>query len=301
MLPNFIIGGTSAGGTSFLSAAMIQHPDIYLPKKMRPEPHYFYKSWEYEKPLSYYEETYFKGVTQETAIGERSSSYLFGGLRDAKRIHEVLPEIKLIFTLRNPIERAYANYRYTALQGLEDVSFDYALEHEQERIDSQEGIWKEIQPYNYTGRSFYGQQMEEYLEVFKREQILFIKSEDMNKNPYENFKKVFQFLNVDDSFRPMLPPNFTSLSVKDAKMQKFHREYFGDRFDLLVESIRKEEDPQEFSNNEKDDQEIANMKDNLVDSKLPMSEKSRKYLQDLFYDDMKLVQKYVEFSIDDWK
>ena len=52
--PNFIIGGTAAGGTSFLAAILFQHPEIYLPAEMRPEPHYYYKSWEYKKGLDYY-------------------------------------------------------------------------------------------------------------------------------------------------------------------------------------------------------------------------------------------------------
>ena len=44
----FIIGGTAASGTSYLSATLVQHPQIYLPQEMRPEPHFFYKSWEYK-------------------------------------------------------------------------------------------------------------------------------------------------------------------------------------------------------------------------------------------------------------
>ena len=175
VLPNFIIGGTSAGGTSFLSSAIIQHPEIYLPLKMRPEPHYFYKSWEYKRPLSYYKKKYFSNVKNEIAIGERSSSYLFGGLKNAKRIIKSIPGVKLIFTVRNPIERAYANYRYTALQGLESMSFDEALRNERERILSQDGIWSEIQPFNYTGRGLYCEQLEDYLKVFEGDKILIIK------------------------------------------------------------------------------------------------------------------------------
>ena len=151
--PNFIIGGTSAGGTSFLSAILIQHKEIFLPKKMRPEPHFFYKSWEFEKGSDYYLERWFKSVPEEAkAIGERSSSYMFGGDDVALKIREFNPNMKFIFTLRNPIERAWANYRYTVLQGLEENTFEEALKNEKERVEAQKGIWKEIQPYNYTER-----------------------------------------------------------------------------------------------------------------------------------------------------
>ena len=150
--PNFIIGGTAAGGTSFLSAILVQHPEIYLPVEMRPEPHYFYKSWEYKKGLDYYLERWFKNVPETAiAVGERSSSYLFGGESVAKKIAAVYPNMKFIFTLRNPIERTWANYRYTVLQGLEKYSFEEALANEKKRVEEQSGIWAEIQPYNYTG------------------------------------------------------------------------------------------------------------------------------------------------------
>ena len=62
MNPNFIIGGIVAGGTSFLSSAITQHPQIYLPKVTRPEPSFFYKSWEYEKGMEYYRNKYFHEI-----------------------------------------------------------------------------------------------------------------------------------------------------------------------------------------------------------------------------------------------
>ena len=132
--PNFIIGGTSAGGTSFLTAAIIQHPDIYISKRMRPEPHYFYKSWEYQKGFQYYLDTWFSEYLGQKAIGERSSSYIFGGEEVAEKIYKDLPDIKLIFIFRNPVERTWANYRVTVIQGLEELSFEDALKNEKQRI-----------------------------------------------------------------------------------------------------------------------------------------------------------------------
>ena len=58
-----------------------------------------------------------RDVKKQSAIGERSSSYLYHK-ESAKRISQNLPNIKLIFVLRNPIERTWANYRYTVLSGL---------------------------------------------------------------------------------------------------------------------------------------------------------------------------------------
>lgn len=298
-LPNFIIGGTSAAGTSFLSSAMMQHPEIYLPKDMRPEPHFFYKSWEYEKGSEYYSQRWFSEVNGQKAIGERSSSYIFGGRGTASKMHQLLPQLKLIFTLRNPVLRAWANYRYTALQGLEDVDFDTALKQEPKRIAAQTGIWSEIQPYNYTGRGYYGQQLVEFLDYYSKDQVLIIESEQMNVDPQQAFESVFRFLEVDESFTPALPPLFTSLNVHDPRIQKELREHFKDKFDVLIETIRKEEDP--FSLVEPSDvSAVERLVGNLNKEKVKMSAWAEEFLIELYRDDVALLNQYFDFEPKHW-
>ncbi|MBL7912849.1 MAG: sulfotransferase [Bacteroidia bacterium] len=300
MKPNFIIGGTSAGGTSFLTAGIINHPEIYLPKEMRPEPHYFYKSWEYEKPFSYYEDKYFKDVKGQKAIGERSSSYMFGE-NVAERMYKHLPDIKLIFMLRNPIERAFANYRYTVLEGLEELSFEEVLEREPERIKAQQGIWAEIQPHNYTGRGFYYEQLNKFMQYYPKEKMLILKSDAFGKNPVEDFKRVFRFLGVDENYKVEVPPSFTSLSVKDNALQVKLRAYFQDRFDLFIETIRMKEDASIHIQNEQDKKHYELMKSNLLDRKEAMPESCRTYLQGVFKNDIEKLKSIVDFPVDDWK
>ena len=84
ILPNFIIGGVNNGGTSFLYSLLKQHPEIYMPRDMRPEPSFFYKSWEYGKGLEYYSTRWFSAAPKSAiAIGEKSTNYLFGGAKVA--------------------------------------------------------------------------------------------------------------------------------------------------------------------------------------------------------------------------
>jgi len=299
--PNFIIVGSSASGTSFLTAGMVNHPEIYLPKKMRPEPHYFYKSWEYEKSFEdYYLAKYFSEVKNEIAIGERSSSYMFGK-EVAKRMHKHLPDIKLIFMLRNPIERTYANYRYTVLEGLEPNSFSDALKNEKKRIENQTGIWKEIQPFNYTGRGLYFNQLKTFLNFYNRDQILILKSNDFGKSLQNDFNEVFTFLGVSKSFQVTEPPRFSSFEVVNPKVQVELRNYFKDRFDLVVECIRKNEDPSHTLENDKDQEMIQRMSANLKVGKTNMGDEERSYLQDYFKKDIKKLQTIVPFNLSDWK
>ncbi len=300
VLPNFLVGGVSAGGSSYMAEALKQHPDIYM-APLRPEPHYFYKSWEFAKPLAYYESTYFSKVASQKAIGEMSSSYLFGGKLVAERIRSCLPDVKIVFSLRNPIERTFANYRYTVLSGLEELDFDQALRREPERVKAQAGVWAEIQPHNYTGRGFYGRQLSEFLHVFPREQLLVLKSEQVGKEPQAAFQKVFRFLGVSDDFQPVVPPRFSSLGVKDAALQKRLRDYFGDRFSKLVESVRGTDLPQGLLQVTEDLRQYEAFRNNIKEGKDEMSATCRALLADAFRSDVQLLKPLVDFPLDDWK
>jgi len=303
MQPNFIIGGTAAGGTSFLSAILVQHPQIYLPKEMRPEPHYFYKSWEYQKGIGYYLSRWFSDVPSTAiAIGERSSSYLFGGDDIAKKIFDVYPSMKFIFTLRNPIERTWANYRYTVLQGLEDLSFEDALKNETARVSEQTGIWAEIQPFNYTGRGFYAAQLRDYLRFFPQESILTIKSELLSSQTDAELRKIYMFLNLTRlDFDYARAPDHTSVNVVNPKLQKELRQYFGDRFDKVIEATRREEDIEKFISCSLDAEKVALLSSNMTGKKIPMPAEARAYLTNTFASDIAELRQLVDFDLSDWK
>ncbi len=301
--PNFFIGGSLAGGTSFLSSVLTQHPQVYLPKITRPEPQFFNKSWEYEKGLNYYLERWFFEVPETAvAVGERSSSYLHGGASVARRIAEAYPHMKFIFTLRNPIERAWANYRFTVLEGLEELDFEEALEREQERMASEEGRWAEIQPRSYTRRGYYGAQLKEYCDSFDREAILVIKSESLSKNTQAELLKIYAFLGLSDvRFTPERVPDHTSFSVVDRRLQTRLRAHFGDDYYKIVEAIRKEQDLSVFVRNDADESAVEALRNNLKGTKEPMPQECRNYLRKLYADDMKLLEQFVDFDISDWK
>jgi hypothetical protein len=301
--PNFIIGGTAAGGTSFLSSILVQHPQIYLPKEMRPEPHFFFKSWEYEKGIKYYLSHWFASIPQSAiAIGERSSSYLFGGESVAKKIFYTYPNIKFIFTLRNPIERTWANYRYTVLQGLEDCSFDDALKNEARRVAEQKGIWAEIQPHNYTGRGLYASQLRDYLEYFPMKNVLLIKSELLSSQTNVELRKIYDFLRLTIlDFDYIRPPAHTSVNVIDPKLQMTLREYFGDRFDKVIEATRREEELVKLITCSADKEKLELLMNNMTGVKLPMPAAARTYLNDFFAKDISDLRQIVDFDLADWK
>ncbi len=299
LLPNFIIGGTSAAGTSFLTSILLQHEDVYLPREMRPEPHFFYYSHKYEKGLDWYSSKWFSQWSGQKAIGDRSSSYLYDE-KSADRIKTHLPNAKLIFVLRNPSERAWANYRYTVLSGLDPLTFEEALENEDKRIKEAEGIWSEVQPHDYTGRSFYGKQIDYYLKKFDREQILILSSENLRDDTRNQVLKITNFLDIDPLKHFETPVLFTSISVKDPKVQVECREILeADKFNEVVESVRLEEkDISKHCSSTEEKKAIEKLQKNLSRNKNPLDEKLRLKLNDLFRQDQKLLFSLIGESVD---
>jgi len=291
-LPNFIIAGGVATGTSFLSHAIQHHSDIYLPKIMRPECGFFYKSWEYEKGLSYYSQRWFQDVQNETAIGERSSLYLHGDFLDvAQRIRANLPDTKLIFCLRNPTERAHANYRFSVLSGFEKLSFEDALSEEDRRFRKAKGWKREIQPNLYRRRGDYKLQLQPFLQLFPKSQIHFIKSESLSKNTELEIKKLYDFLGIGyEPFRDV--PSFPSLSVKSNTFQILLRKAVGNKMNVLTENSR---------HGLKEDSVLEKiLRMNLMEVKLPMSSSIRTELN-LFYEGSNsFVKELTGWDVSDW-
>ena len=299
MLPNFIIAGGVASGTSFLSAMLAHHPEVYLPRIQRPEPNFFHYSWKFDLGLEWYQNTWFTEAGSQRAIGERSSLLLTSDVA-AKRIRQSLPDIKIIFCLRNPIERAWANYRFSVLEGLEPLSFDEAIECESLRMRQAVGKWAEVQPHAYLTRSKYSAHLQEYLELFDREQILLLKSEDMSKHPHDTLGRVCEFLDISPSIQLPLPPNYSSPSVIDRQLQVALRKKLGDKFSEIIELIRKEDSPSTEAGSEEFARHIELLRVNLESGKAKIPESSRQRLHSLLDEEIARTRKLVDFSVDDW-
>lgn len=291
--PNFILAGGVCSGTSFLAFSTKDHPQIYFPKIMRPECGFFYKSWEYKNGKDYYLKKWFSDVKDETAIGERSALYLHGTFNNvSKRIHDMYPNIKLIFCLRNPTERAYANYRFTALCGYESLSFKDALRDEEKRSRNEKGILKEVQPHLYKKRGCYYEQLVPYFELFPKKQILCIKSEVMAGNPEDIFKQIFKFLDVDLTYRPLPQVDFTSPEVKNLLFQTWLKKLFGYNLDLMTENFRM------LSTKSLLDKIIGL---NLKGSKKQMNKEEREMLNEYYAPHNEKLEKLLGWDLSDWR
>jgi len=199
--PNFVIAGGQRCGTTTLYELLDQHPQIYLAKPVRPEPKFFVEEPRPGRDRQWYLESWFADVPRAVAVGEKSTSY-FETPGAAKRMKSMFPEMRPIFILRHPVERAISNYRYTRAHGLEEESFDDAVRLEAERLAGTEYQDISAHPHAYLRRGRFADHLARYTAEFPRDQMLVLLNDELQTDPLSLCRKAFAFLAVDADFEP---------------------------------------------------------------------------------------------------
>ena len=211
LLPDFLIIGTQRGGTTSLYRYLKTHP--YIGATSNKDIHFFDRR--FNKGLSWYRghfptrlgKYYSQRVRQQPFVtGEASPSYLFHPHAPG-RVAQVLPGARLIVLLRNPVDRAYSQYFHAVKLGHESLSFEEAIEEEEERTARErERILADERYYShaykhrsYLTRGIYVEQLRAWMELFGRQQFLILKSEDFYADPAGTFKQVLAFLQLPET------------------------------------------------------------------------------------------------------
>lgn len=197
-LPAFIIGGAAKGGTSTLHEMLGRRPDVFIPDHelyffsiddFEQHPEFFVTSdggWmmrDYDGHRDEYLEWYrgfFRGAPEGAVLGEDSTSYL-SSTRAPGRIRDLLPNVKLIFLLRDPASRTYSQYWHDLRVGRVVDDFERTLR---------------FAPGTLIQRSLYREQVARYLECFGAEQLMFLLFEDIVANPSRVLAEVTNFLGL---------------------------------------------------------------------------------------------------------
>ena len=226
VLPNFLIIGTAKAGTTSVANFLSQHPEAYIPD--RKELNFFTMVDELpeyaapgdqeevnEDPITNIDtyKAYFSSASGFKAIGEASTWYLYDS-DAAQQIHRFLPEAKLIAILRNPTERAFSSYCHTQLAGRETAAnFAEALQQEDFRIKNN---WSPI--WHYKNMGFYHQQLLKYMEIFEKEKMLILLYEDFATDSQKFMKEIFEFLEIDSTFKPFTSVQYNKTGLHRNKM-----------------------------------------------------------------------------------
>jgi hypothetical protein len=234
LLPDFLIIGAQRSGTTSLYNDLAQHPAVG-PLVLEKGAHYF--STNYDKSLGWYRSHFplkWRAAAERRRgrpfmTGEGSPYYVFHPLA-AQRVGETLPHVKLLLMLRDPVQRAYSQYRHEVARGFEHLpTFEEAIDAEPERLAGErERIIEdpsyhsfEHQHHSYLARGRYLEQILRWRSLFPPEQMLIIKSEDFFSQPEPSFANVLEFLDLP----PWRPKSFRRYNAaRPAAMEPATRE-----------------------------------------------------------------------------
>jgi len=188
----FFCIGTQKAGTTTLHNILKEHPDIYLP--FRKETHYFDVDNRYLNGLEWFYKEFFSEYKDELIAGSFTASYSFYPKVPKRIFNDLGSDIKFIFVLRQPIDRAVSHYNMTKGRLYENLIFEEAIA--QEKIRIQRGDF-EFGHYSYFSRGYYSVQIERYFRFFPEEQFLFLDFDtDIVENLPETLIRIQNFLGV---------------------------------------------------------------------------------------------------------
>jgi len=188
MLPNFLIIGAMKAGTTSLYRYLRGHPDVFMPDQK--EIRYFVPErarrsstpeGQRTQEVGWYE-ALFDTADGAIALGEASVDYTaypkFTGVPE--RIARLLPDVRLVYLVRDPIERIRSQYLYWSAHATE--------------WDPME---KAVFQSKYLDRSRYAMQIEQYMRWFSKDQLLVVTSECLETQRMDTLSRVYAFLGVD--------------------------------------------------------------------------------------------------------
>ena len=214
VLPDFYIIGGQKCGTTSLFMYLIGHPSIHSTavKDIRFFDKYF------EKGISWYK--IFFPFTLQKIFSEKiyrrnfltcdATERYLDHPHAPHRIKEITPNAKFIVLLRNPIDRAYSQFTRVSGTGRDQLTFENAIEKEDERTNTDYKKMLENNMYwgadyfrlSYLSRGIYVDKLKRWMEVFPKERFLIIQSEEFFKDTSRIYKEVLEFLNLPNQELP---------------------------------------------------------------------------------------------------
>jgi Sulfotransferase domain len=200
-LPSALIIGAQRSGSTSLFNYLAQHPNVLPP--LGKEIHYF--DLHYARGVRWYRGRFpFTHRLRPPAITIDASPYYLAHPLAAERAHRLLPEVKLVALLRNPIERAFSHYQHEIRDGRETLPFAEALDREAERLAGEEerlqadpGYYSHNHHrYSYVRRGHYLEQLLRWTRRYPRSQLLVLQSEWLFQDPAAASAAVYEFLGL---------------------------------------------------------------------------------------------------------
>ena len=206
--PDFIIIGGIKCGTTALWFNLDKHPDISMamPENKEGIEMNFWRKARFRRGINWYKSRFDPNAK---LVGEKSAGYSVSG-KSMLAIKNHIPNVKLLYCIRNPIDRTYSNYRMNLKKGIAIRPLELNLKR-------------------YHQASKYIICLNRYiLKHFSRHQLHICIMERMKNNAQEEMRKVFEFLGVEDlkyRVRDVGVFEKTIDHIRKSRDQKFYRKW----------------------------------------------------------------------------
>ena len=176
---DFMMIGAQKAGTTSLAAQLAAHPQICFCREK--EPGYFHKTDDWTAGLDQYHSLY--SPTPGQLCGEASTYYTFFPefCETHKRLYDYNPALKLIYVVRQPVERIISHYTHNRVREIDTRP-------------PEEAVFAEPA---YLNRSRYGVQIRPYLELFGPENVLLLVFEEYTADQIATLYRVAEFLGIE--------------------------------------------------------------------------------------------------------
>ncbi len=197
-LPDFLIIGAAKSGTTTLYKYLSRHPQIYM--SLVKEPQFFAVDDKYVQGLEWYGSLFSEALPHQIC-GEASTDYTKYPRypETAARIAQTIPNVKMIYLMRHPVDRAYSYYVHLNRNSKIEETFEEHLSRTSFCFDG----------------SNYMMQIKQYLSFFSRESFLFLLMEELINYPRITLDKVCVFLGIDNNIELSQEENIIANSYQN--------------------------------------------------------------------------------------
>ena len=201
-LPNLIVIGAQKCGTSGLHHQLSLHPEIWMsrPKELN----FFIEERNWHRGVDWYRRHF---DARAKVRGESSPNYTAypQHVGVPERMHSLLPDAKLVYVVRDPMERIAAHWVHNYAKRREKGDLNATLTHPNT---------------SYVVRSQYHMQLQRFLAHYPLERVLVIEQEELRSAPAETLRRVFEFAGADPDFSH---PHFGSERHQTARKTRASR------------------------------------------------------------------------------
>lgn len=180
-LPTFILIGPGRAGTTWLYEVLRSHPQVFMARGTKET---FFFDREFHRGIEWYQK-FFEGSAGASAIGEATNTYIYNPWVP-QRIKSIIPDVRLLTCLRNPLERIQSVYFYRKRAGTLNCSFEDALDNHPDLLSD----------------NLYWTLLSRFLDYFDQRQLFVFFFDDLQADSIRFVKNVYCAIGVDDEYIP---------------------------------------------------------------------------------------------------